>query len=487
MTSSDEVRTGGGPRGRATAPPEGRGRSDGRPRPSLSVLDGAVLVVGVVLGVGIFRSPSVVAGNVESGAMFLALWLVGGLVALLGALCYGEITSSHPDAGGEYYILSRAYGPRLGFLVGWSRMAVIQTGSIAILAYVVGDYVTALLSLPAGSPPALAAATVVGLTAVNLAGLREGRWSQHLLTAGAVLALLGVVAAGLLLGGGGEGVAAASAGGEPRGPVEAGGTSIGLALVFVLLAYGGWSEGAYVSAEIRGSRQGIGRVLLWGTGAITLLYVLANAAYLQGLGLEGVAASDAVAAELFESAVGPWGRRAVSVAIVLAALSSTNATVITGARSNYALGRDWVIFGFMGGWTDERRTPVSALLVQGAISLLLVGFGALQRSGFEAMVAYTAPVYWLVLLLAGASVVILRIREPETERPYRVPLYPLVPLLFCGAAAYMMYSAVRNAGDGALLGVAVLAAGVPFLWLAGDGPEFPEVAGRGEPGRDPRT
>ncbi len=447
------------------------------PRPSLTVVDGAVLVVGVVLGVGIFRSPSVVASNVESGALFLALWFVGGLIAFLGALCYGELATAYPDAGGEYTILSRAYGPGLGFLVGWSRMAVIQTGSIAILAYVVGDYVTALLSLPGGSPPVLAAATVVALTALNVTGLRQGRWSQHLLTAGAVLALLGVVAAGILLGFGGPAAGTtdpAAAGGSDGG-------SVGLALVFVLLAYGGWNEGAYVSAEIRGETRGIGRVLLWGTGAVTLLYVLANAAYLHGLGLEGVAGTDAVAAGLLEAAVGPWGRRAVSVAIVLAALSSANATVITGARSNYALGRDWDVFGFMGGWAVERRTPTMALVVQGAIALVLVGFGAMQRSGFESMVAYTAPVYWLVLLLSGAAVVVLRRREPGTRRPYRVPLYPAVPLLFCAAAAYMMYSAVRNAGDGALLGVAVLAAGLPFLWLAGDGParEGPPADGSG--------
>jgi amino acid transporter len=431
--------------------------------------------VGVVLGVGIFRSPSVVASNVESGALFLALWLVGGLIAFLGALCYGELATAYPDAGGEYTILSRAYGPGLGFLVGWSRMAVIQTGSIAILAYVVGDYVTALLSLPGGSSPVLAAATVVALTALNVTGLRQGRWSQHVLTAGAVLALLGVVAAGILLGFGGQAAGAA----EPAAAGGGDGGSVGLALVFVLLAYGGWNEGAYVSAEIRGETRGIGRVLLWGTGAVTLLYVLANAAYLHGLGLEGVAGTDAVAAGLLEAAVGPWGRRAVSVAIVLAALSSANATVITGARSNYALGRDWDVFSFMGGWEAERRTPVMALVVQGGIALVLVGFGALQRSGFESMVAYTAPVYWLVLLLSGAAVVVLRRRDPGTRRPYRVPLYPVVPLLFCAAAAYMMYSAVRNAGDGALLGVAVLAAGLPFLWLAGNGPARGGPTGEG--------
>lgn len=434
------------------------GQEGGAPSPTLSAVDGAVLLVGIVLGVGIFRSPSVVAANAGDGTVFLVLWLVGGGISLVGALCYAELATAHPDAGGEYHFISRAYGSSLGFLVAWSRMTVIQTGSIAILAFVIGDYVADLLALGEGVPPLVAGAVVVLLTAVNLAGLKHGRWAQYLLTGGAVAALAVVVVAGFLQ----PPPAAPAAGPGVAGPGADGG-SLGRALIFVLLAFGGWSEGAYVSDEIREGRRGIGRMLLWGTGAITLLYLLANAAYLYGLGLEGVAGSDAVAADLLGVAVGPWGRGVVSAAVILAAFSSTNATVITGARSNYALGRDWPLFRAIGGWEDERNTPVAALLLQGAIALGLVGFGAAQRSGFEAMVDYTAPVYWLTLLLTGAAVVVLRAREPGTERPYRVPLYPLTPILFCAAAAALVYSSVQYAGNGALVGLAVVGAGLPFL------------------------
>ncbi|MFB6240518.1 MAG: APC family permease, partial [Gemmatimonadota bacterium] len=359
----------------------------------------------------------------------------------------------------EYYILSRGWGAPAGFLVAWSRMTVIQTGSLAILAYVFGDYVSSMFALGSAGPPALAAGVVVTLTAVNVTGLKQGRWTQYLLTGGAVAAMCAVIVAGLLLAGGGGEAATAGADVTVR-------TQVGRAMIFVLLAYGGWSEGAYVSAEIGDRSRGVGRVLLWGTGAITLLYVLVNAAYLNGLGLEGVAASDAVAAELLEAAVGPWGARVVTVAILLAALSSANATVITGARSNYAMGRDWSLFSRLGRWSDDREAPVAALLLQGGIALVLVGFGAVERSGFQAMVDYTAPIFWLVLLFTGLSVIVLRRREPEAERPYRVPLYPLTPLLFAGAATYMLYSSVRYAGDGALLGLGVMLAGVPFVWLS---------------------
>jgi amino acid transporter len=152
---------------------------------------------------------------------------------------------------------------------------------------------------------------------------------------------------------------------------------------------------------------------------------------------------------------------------MVAALSSANATMITGARSNYALGRDVRLFAFLGDWHEGQHTPRAAFLLQGGISLLLVGFGALARSGFEAMVAYTAPVFWLILLATGASVLVLRRRDPSTERPFRVPLYPLVPLLFCGIAAFMLYSSVAYAGRGALFGVAVMLAGIPILAIAG--------------------
>ncbi len=446
---------------------------DGSPGRSLTALDGAVVVVGVVLGVGIFRSPSVVAANSGDALLFLGLWVAGGAISLVGALCYAELATAYPDAGGEYHILGRTYGWPVGFLVAWSRMTVIQTGSIAILAYVFGDYAAAVVPLDGAGPPVWAAGVVVALTGVNVAGLRPGRWTQYVLTGGAVAALVGVVVAGFFL------PASGAPAPSPDPAAGAEGGSVGLALIFVLLAFGGWSEGAYVSAEIRDRSRGIGRVLLWGTGAITLLYLLANAAFLAGLGLEGVAASDAVAADLLERVAGPWGRRAVSGAIILAALSSANATVLTGARSNYALGRDWPLFGLLGRWREDREAPVPALLAQGAIALLLVGFGAVQRSGFEAMVEYTAPVFWLVLLFTGAAVIVQRRRDPGAERPYRVPAYPLTPLLFCASAAYMVYSSVQNAGDGALLGLAVMALGLPFLWITDPDP----ASGRGDDDR----
>ena len=237
-------------------------------------------------------------------------------------------------------------------------------------------------------------------------------------------------------------------------------------MVFVLLTFGGWSEAAYLSADVRDRRRGISRALLGGTAIITALYLLANLAYLRGLGLAGIAASPTVAADLMARAVGPAGSALVSAIVMVSALSSANATMITGSRCNFAVGRDLRRLSFLADWRVERGTPANALLLQGAVAVVLVGFGAVARSGFQAMVAYTAPVFWLVLLLTGLSLFILRRRDPGAARPFRVPLYPLTPALFCAAAAFMFYSSLAHAGLGALLGLAVMALGVPVFWLA---------------------
>jgi amino acid transporter/SAM-dependent methyltransferase len=432
-------------------------------RKVLYTRDGVILVVGLVLGAGIFRAPQLVAAGSTSGTMFLALWVAGGLVSLVGALCYAELAEAYPDAGGEYHFLSRALGRRAGFLCAWSRMTVIQTGSIAILSFLVGDYAASLVGGGAGGPglsAAVAGGVVVGLTLLNVAGLRQSGRVQYTLTAVEVLGLMSVIVVGLFLAAPAAGPAVAA----PAAEASAGG--IALAMVFVLLTFGGWSEAAYISAELC-ERRGALRTFAWGLGIITALYLLANAAYLRGLGLAGVAGSSAVAADLLRGSLGAWGAATVSFAVMIAALSSANATMITGARSNYALGRDLPRFAFMGDWHEGQHTPRAAFLLQGGISLLLVGFGALARSGFEAMVAYTAPVFWLILFGTGAALMILRRKEPGVDRPFRVPLYPLVPLLFCGIAGFMLYSSIAYAGRGALLGVAVMLAGLPVLAVAG--------------------
>ena len=444
--------------------------STSAPRRVLSTFDGVVLVVGLIVGAGIFRSPPIVAGNVADVWSFVVVWVAGGLVALAGALCYAELASAYPHAGGEYHVLRHTFGPSTGFMLGWARMTVMQTGSIALLAFVFADYAVRLLPGDrAGDTSALgsivAATVVVVLTLVNLAGLRPGRRAPDVLTAAEVGGLCAVIVAGFVVAVRGSGADVV-----PLATTAATSTSnLPLALVFVLLTYGGWSEAAYLSAELTDRQRGVRRTLTWAVAIVTSLYLLANVAYAAALGLAGVAASPAVAADVMRAAAGPWGAVAVSVIVMAAALSSVNASMITGARGSFAVGRTVSPLGALGVWrdtaADDSGAPRRALVVQAIISLLLVAFGGATRAGFETMVAYTAPVFWLTLLLMGAALFVLRRREPERERPFRVPLFPVTPLLFCVASAGMLYSSVAYAGRGALLGVAVMLAGLPLLLI----------------------
>jgi basic amino acid/polyamine antiporter, APA family len=436
----------------------------GQPRATLSVFDAVAMIVGIVIGVGIFKAPAIVAGNVSGETAFIMLWVVGGLISLVGALCYAELGSSHPNAGGEYYFLSKAYGSWLGFLFAWARMTVIQTGAIAAIAFVFGDYASTLLSLGPNSSAIYAALAVIAITALNVAGTSQSKWVQNILTTALAVAVLAVVASGF---------AATPAAPVTPAPVAEGKAWFsGLALIFVLLTYGGWNEAAYLTAEMRDTRRNIVRALVIGIVVITVLYLLLNLAYLRALGLPGMQASKAVASDLMLATWGGGGAWLLGIVVVSAALSTLNATVFTGARTNYALGRDFVIFRAMGRWHEGAAAPVNALLLQGAISLALVGLASLTPDGFQTMVGYTAPAFWLFFLLTGISLFLLRRQAPVNADPFRVPLYPVTPLLFAAACAWMLYSSFNYAMSldpgsiGAMVGIAMLASGVPVLMWA---------------------
>jgi amino acid transporter len=245
--------------------------------------------------------------------------------------------------------------------------------------------------------------------------------------------------------------------------------SFGLAMVFVLLTYGGWNEAVYLSAELRHTRRHMVWVLMVSLLFITGLYISVNWAYLRTLGLAGMAQSDAVAAEVMGRAYGPQGILVVSLCIAISALTSANATVFTGARTLYAAAQDFPPFAGLGRWHSRAGTPARALVVQGSMALLLVLLGMLTRKGFETIVEYTAPVFWFFFLLTGIALFVLRRKDKAVVRPFRVPLYPLTPLLFCLTSAYLLYASLGHTGTGALIGVAVLAMGALLLWCTDAG------------------
>ncbi|MGK6314357.1 APC family permease [Neorhizobium sp. DT-125] len=441
------------------------------PQASLSVFDAVTIMVGLVVGIGIFRTPSIVAANVESELAFLAVWVAGGVVTLIGALCYAELAAAHPHAGGEYHFLSRAYGKPVAVLFGWARGSVMQTGAIAGVAFVLGDYLAQLFPLGPYGSAIYAALSIIVFTTVNVIGTWQSKTLQIAITLVEIAAVVAIILFGFL----------SSPVQPPAAPSEASpNAALGMAMIFVLLTYGGWNEVAYLTGEIKDAPRRIAKVLVLGTAAIATLYVLANAAMLAILGLEGLRASDAVAADMMRIAVGPSGAVIVSLAVVVAAISTLNATIFTGGRVYYAMARDLTLLPRVGEWNERGKTPANGLVMQAAVALALVGIGAGTRDGFQAMVDYTAPVFWGFLLLMGIAVFVLRWREPDHVRPYKVPLYPLTPILFCLTCAYMLHGSLAYTGVASLIGLAVLAAGAPLLRF--QRPDKTEIVAVAQPG-----
>lgn len=429
----------------------------GHPLKTFNNLSVIAVIVGIVIGIGIFRLPPLVAQQATSDMQFIGYWIAGGFISLLGALCYAEIAALKPDAGGEYYFLNEAYGSFPAFIFSWGRMTVIQTGSIALAAFILGDYATLLLDLGPYSSSIYAAGAIITVTGLNLYGTAESRGVQNILAAAIVLLLIGLGLASFFTGGLEQTLATKQAWSFPS--TEAAGS----AMIFVLLTYGGWNEAAYLSAEIKGVKKNMATVLTVGILLITAIYVLVNSAYIYVLGLEALQNADTVGSNFTEAILGPGGAVFVTLIVILASLSTTNATVITGARTNYALGRDFKVLRFLDGWHKERNTPFNALLVQGAIALLLVLLGTFTEEAVATMVDYTAPVFWLFLFLSTMSIFVFRYQYDKSELPYKVPLYPLTPILFLLACGYMLYSSLAFTGPGALFGVGILCLGIPVL------------------------
>jgi len=439
------------------------------PRRVLNVFDVVCIVVGIVIGVGIFRSPGEIAKNTPNASWMLLAWLIGGLLCIAGSLCYAELASTYPYAGGDYIYLKRAYGRFVGFAFVWARLSVIQTGSIVALAYAFGDYMSNLISLGKFSSTIYAALITLVLTAINVIGVQQGKWTQNVLTTAKVLALLSIVALGLLF----PSRSLPAAPGEgSAGLGRFNWAAFGLAMVFVLYTYGGWNEVAFVAGELKDAHRNMVRAIVASMLTLTAIYVLVNIAYLRLLSFERMRDSAIVASDAVSSALGKVGGRFVSAFVAISALGATNGTIFTGARSIYALGSDYLGLRWLGTWHSRFSTPSNALIAQGAICLALIllsCFGEGYRRGFENMVEYTAPVFWLFMLLTGLSIIVLRYRDRDVVRPFKVPLLPLTLLLFCGMCTYMLYSSLaytlRFGRLYALIGVGVLLLSVPFYFV----------------------
>jgi amino acid transporter len=437
----------------------------------LGLWDTVSIIVGIIIGVGIYEAPDAVFAYASAPWQVAAVWLLGGVLSLLGALCFAELASTYPRSGGEYVYLSRAYGPAVGFLFAWAQLAIIRPGGgIAMPAYIFAKAARHLWDLGPWQSVGVAVLAIALLTFVNILGATPGKRTQNLFTLAKVASLAGIVGAGFFL----------SRPASVEGlPVRGRGDSFVGMMIAVLYAYDGWNEAAYVSAEVRQQRRNLPLALLVGTVAVTLIYLLVNMAYIAGFGFDTARTHQVGAEGILKETLGPAGGRVMNVLVMVSVLGALTGMIFTGSRIFSELGADHRLFAPLGWWNPRLGTPVCSLLVQAFISIgMVVGVAAYWQSkdGFDALLKCTAPVFWLFFLLTGTSLFVLRYKEPEVHRPFRVPLYPVVPLLFCGWSGFMLFGSLRELPSEAIVGVAVLLAGLPLYLISRSLGKAPEEA-----------
>jgi len=419
----------------------------------LGLKEASAIIVGTIIGTGIFIVPNTIAREVGAPGAVLAVWLLAGGMSLLGAFTYAELGAAFSRVGGEYVYLRLAYGPFWGFLYGWTQFLVIKTGSIAALAAGFAIYLGHFLPLSEGESKAVAVACVLVLSVVNCRGVRVGGAVQAGLTALKVALLLGLVGLIFAIGDG------TTAHYRPLWPTAEHGQwfgRLGVALVAALWAYDGWNNVNMVAGEIVNPARTIPRALVLGTLAVILVYLLANLAYFYVLPLAAIRASERVAADAAERVLGPAGAALVSLAILISILGALNGSILSGARIFYAMAADGLFFRAIARVHERFRVPHVAILAQAAWASLLAASGTYQQ-----LFTYVIFAAWVFYGLTTVGCLSLRRKFPEVERPFRTPGYPIVPLLFGAMALALTASTFAGAPRESAIGLGIMLSGLP--------------------------
>lgn len=427
-------------------------------KPSLSFFDSVSLMVGIIIGVGIFETTPDIAAQLPSIGAVFGVWILGGLLSLCGALCYAELATAYPKNGGDYVYLSRAYGQWLGFLFAWGRVVVVQPGTIAAMAFPFAHFFIKTLELICGlaiSESAVVPVAVSGvlvLTVLNCFGLRVGARTQNTLTI--------IKVAGLVL----ITIAAFFAPAVNTSPVLSESTlhGFGLAIILVMFTFGGWSDIAYVAAEVHNNVRNIPLIIILTVIVVGVLYLFANAGFFWALGYNGVASSETIAVDALKMVLPRFAQAIVGALITISALGAINALVFTGARISHAVGLDLLLFRSLAVESKSSGGPLASLLFLGLSSACVI----VLMGSFERTVVYTTPVVWFFYFLSSMGLIVLRGKEKFTARPFLVPFYPVLPVCFACACLYIFFSAVDYELLGSLISIGILLLGIPVYKIA---------------------
>jgi amino acid transporter len=436
--------------------------------------------VGIIIGAGIFETSPLIAGNTDTLRVLFGVWICGGILSMLGAFCYAELGATYPNAGGDYDYLSRAYGSWAGFLFGWMQTVIVRPGDVALMAFVFANYAAPLfpegigtillgsgvdetagtaddyvINLTGKLPLALGA--VVLLTVINILGVQLGKMTQNILTVIKVVGLFVVFAIAITVG---RDAAPADALWEP----DAGSLDYGLAMILVLFTFGGWNEMAFVAAEVKNPERNIARGLCAGITVVTLLYVLVTYSFVTVLGHKGLAETGAVGRDVI-TAVWPdfaLGPALMSGLVVVAALGSLNGLIFAGSRITYAVGRDYRLFEPLGRWNRKTGTPILALTIQATLACTLV----IVLGSFTDTLLYTAAPVYGFYIATSVGLLVLRSKDPSAVRPFRVPIYPLIPIVFATSCSYLIWRAVLYKPEQSAVALGLILLGIPVYFFA---------------------
>ena len=425
----------------------------GKPRGKLGLFDAVMIVMGGIVGAGIFINPSEVARRVHTPALILGVWALGGVVALCGAFIWAELAARLPGAGGQYRYLREAYHPAVAFLYGWALLLITQTGGMAAVAVTFAVYFRRLAGV-AWNESAIAAAVLLGLTGINCLGARAGSNVQSALMLLKTAAIAAMVAAGLALGG------HALAGAAVEAPAGFGLLrAVGSAMVPIAFAYGGWQTATFVAGEMRDPRRDLSRGILAGVAAVITLYLAVNFVCLRVLGPEGLNRTSTPASEVMRTALGERGAQWIAVGIAISTLGFLSQGMLTGPRVYYAMARDGLFFQRVGRLSERTGAPVTAIVLQGALAAVIACSGK-----YGEILNFEVTVDFISFGMTAAGLFVLRQRGGPGKGTFRTPGHPFTTGIFVLACAGIVASAIASSPANSAIALAILAAGVPVYW-----------------------
>lgn len=419
--------------------------------------DSIAIILAIVIGVGIFRVPAEVARYLSSPNLIILAWITGGFISLIGVLCYAELSSCFPQSGGTYLYLKKSYGSLISFLFGWSELLVIRTGSIAVVAFILAEYLCSFLTLNNYFIKPIAIFSIGLLSFINITGLKYGKTTQNIFVVIKIAALVGLIVLGFTSG---KGTFT-----NFNYPFSHSTKSIfalfGLTLIPILWTYGGWNENIFVAGETKDAQNTVPFALITGIIIVTVLYILVNILYIYILPIAQIRESKLIAARVLEVLYGKHGKKILEAVVIISSIGAINAMIITSSRLTYAITQDNPIFGYMKKISAKFGTPHRAIVIIAIWSSILIIWGS-----FNKLLFFTGILVWIFFALTVTGLFILRRKFPHIKRPYPVWGYPVTPLVFIIISIVLAFNIFSSYPQQSLIGLGLLSLGIPVYFIS---------------------